>query len=213
MPVEKQNLHGDLLLTPIILSIVIALVFSSLLALVYLTMRSYRTSTHLHFDVVGDDQQDSGNDQELLDHSHPLHVLPDVDLPILNSAVSRQCLCHLDSELSNENSSSINNMIQDREENVFRDNQNKTFYQAHSHTIEPLNYICHSTSVPLISQLPSTTNKLDYSYNMTSYQRLSSSCCSPNTTQRPLQATTSSNDDNRSKITINMVKNPLDDLK
>lgn len=197
-------------------------------------MRSYRNSNHLNFDValnnpineakLNTTRHDLTND-ELLDHSHAL-LSDSSNLHLDSSLTPHQCLCQLaDENLGHQNPSS--NILQDTEKGFFNsmtcelvkldhipsdvsnNNITNTLYQAHSHNILPLNYMCHSTSnVHLLAELPSS-DKTDYSYNLYNQkpcQQLLAGCYAPS-----LMQATSYEDSGRLKV--NMVRNPLDSLE
>lgn len=225
-------MNDEVIIAPLILSVAIALASTSLLALVYLTMRSYRNSNHINFDVALNNdpinettlntttRHDLTND-ELLDHSHSLSS-DSGNLHLDSSLTPHQCSCHLvDENLSHQNPSL--NILQDTEKSflnsmtcelvkldhtpndVSNNDSTNTLYQAHSHNILPLNYMCHSTNVHLLAELPSS-DKTDYSYNLYNQkqgQQLLASSYAPSLMQ-------STSYEVNSRLKVNVVRNPLD---
>lgn len=218
-------MNDEFVLAPTILSIAITLVFTSLLALVYLTMRSYRTSNHLNLENVLEnpigeatlDTQQAAETEidELLKH-HSRTLVPNSDLH-LNPTITHHCLCQLDNSSGHQYPSP--DSLQDTEKFFFnsmtydlaklgqiQNNAPDNFlYQAHSHHIGPLSYLCHTASESLITELPSS-EKTDCSYSIYDqkpYQQLRTGCCPPVSIK-----TTSCDRNGRSRVDV--VKNPLD---
>lgn len=188
-------------------------------------MRSYRASNHVNLEAVFKNpidettlethQHDTETEQLLDHHSHTL-IHSDVDLH-LDSTITHSCLCHLDNNSGHQNPSS--NFLADTEkcfsnvmscdlvksDQIQSETSHSALYQAHSHNIGPLSYLCHPTSMPLITEPPSS-EKNDYSYELYDckpYPQLQSSCC----TSASMRTTLC---DRSSRLRVNVVRNPLD---
>lgn len=182
-------------LTPTLLSSLIMIVFSSLLALVYLTLRTYRALMQNHLD------DELSFDASLQDSIVQIHS--PIRQPVLPSTSSR-CFCQCQGQQATtvEVTDIFAEQIHgSRCGDTFStsDGIDKVLYEAHSHIDH---YACRSDP---LAELPSDS-KADYLVSPYQQRQLESCCQSslqpPNTM---CGQTTQPND----HYTVNMVENPL----
>lgn len=231
IPIQNSSVYNHTLdtnkfpLTPAVLSMIIVIVFSSLLALIYLTMRSYRALTHLHYedgDILIESikqnytQSDTATINDVVQDSKQCQV-------VLSASCENdgRCPCQFEKNLTIDNPTyvdlpevldSINEdksiIGYNKRTSILTDEKmiDQIYYEAHCHNIES-HYICHSNpTLDCASELPSK-KRFDYSYSEYALEpQLVSSCCQTDS----LNLAPKSKGDH---LRINMFRNPLDSME